>query len=378
MGVPPAPTPTASALGARSGGLVAGQVHIHNSVTQEPTLMELVRQIAEPVDLIITRLKEDAPKIEVWHRVGAERRTGMCRRRAGGHPSSQVFPSYPSAIWRLTTSVACANLVEQRILAQVASVRAVSVAGQGSAQMNSLQARKRRLSPSCGHRPVCNYRCVSACRLEGAPFKPHEDMLTCEDMAFVGVAVQTGHKEGAAHRGRTAGARRRWPCSRPYPGPGASRFTTNGVLLPCPPKSSKPRAGPVNISLDSLDPERYKQLTRGATCRLCWRGWRRRSVRAEPREAQRVHDSRVAAELPAFVELHPRATPTCALHRVDAGGRMQGRALGEPLSKGDLLAALQKLERSGAPGGLEPVARRSLAGSSPVMRVRWGFMGRPL
>ena len=34
-----------------------------NSVTQEPTLMELVRQIAEPVDLVITEgfKKEDAP-----------------------------------------------------------------------------------------------------------------------------------------------------------------------------------------------------------------------------------------------------------------------------------------------------------------------------
>ena len=105
----------------------------------------------------------------------------------------------------------------------------------------------------------CNYRCVYCMPPEGVPFKPHEEMLSYEDMVFfVRAAVRDGHLQGAAHRGRAAGAQGPARPGRADPGYARIRdisLTTNGVLLPRFAEALKAQGlDRVNISLDSLDP----------------------------------------------------------------------------------------------------------------------------
>jgi molybdopterin-guanine dinucleotide biosynthesis protein MobB len=91
-----------------------------NSVSAEPGLMELVRQVGEPVDLVITEgfKKEDAPKIEVSRR---ERSTELvcAQDELIGIASDQRFPDYLAPQLTLEDFSGLADLIEQRILAQV-------------------------------------------------------------------------------------------------------------------------------------------------------------------------------------------------------------------------------------------------------------------
>jgi molybdopterin-guanine dinucleotide biosynthesis protein MobB len=91
-----------------------------NTVTEEPELMELARQIREPVDLIITEgfKKQDAPKIEVSRR---ERSTELVSApdELVGIASDQSFPEYPVPQLALDDFPGLADLVERRILARV-------------------------------------------------------------------------------------------------------------------------------------------------------------------------------------------------------------------------------------------------------------------
>ena len=91
-----------------------------NSVSVEPGLMELVRQIAEPVDIVITEgfKKEAAPKVEVSRR---ERSTELVSTRDEliGIASDQEFPDQSAPQFALDDFAGLANLLEQRILAQV-------------------------------------------------------------------------------------------------------------------------------------------------------------------------------------------------------------------------------------------------------------------
>jgi len=91
-----------------------------NTATQEPSLLELARQVAEPVDLIITEgfKKQDAPKIEVSRR---ERSTELVSTPAEliGIASDQSFPAHPVPQFALDDFRALADLVEQRILGGV-------------------------------------------------------------------------------------------------------------------------------------------------------------------------------------------------------------------------------------------------------------------
>lgn len=116
----------------------------------------------------------------------------------------------------------------------------------------------------------CNYRCVYCMPPEGVSFKPHEEILSYEDMVFF---VQTAVELGISKVRVTGGE----PLVRKgltdlvglihaIPGIRDVSLTTNGVMLPR-------FAGPlkaagldrVNISVDSLEPQRYRALTRGGS-----------------------------------------------------------------------------------------------------------------
>ena len=114
----------------------------------------------------------------------------------------------------------------------------------------------------------CNFRCTYCMPKEGVKFKPHSDILTYEEIEeIVRVAVKLGF-----YKFRLTGGE---PLVRKgvvslvknlanIEGVKTVAMTTNGSLLPLYAKALK-EAGleRLNISLDSLDPERYKTITCG-------------------------------------------------------------------------------------------------------------------
>ncbi len=91
-----------------------------NSCQEERPLGELVRQIREPVDLIITEgfKRQDAPKIEVSRRARSTELVSTPDELIG-ITSDQPFPDYPVPQLALDDFRGLADLIEQRILARV-------------------------------------------------------------------------------------------------------------------------------------------------------------------------------------------------------------------------------------------------------------------
>ena len=91
-----------------------------NTVQEERPLGELVRQIREPVDLIITEgfKRQDAPKIEVSRRARSTELVSSPDELIG-ITSDQQFPDYPVPQLALDDFRGLADLIEQRILVRV-------------------------------------------------------------------------------------------------------------------------------------------------------------------------------------------------------------------------------------------------------------------
>lgn len=123
----------------------------------------------------------------------------------------------------------------------------------------------------------CNLRCVYCMPREGVPFIPHGQMLTYEDIvSFTRFAVSRGIRKvrltggeplvrkGIADLVRSLAA---------LPGIQDLGMTTNGLLL-------EEMAAPLkeaglhrlNVSLDTLDPQRYERLTRGGSLKKVLQG----------------------------------------------------------------------------------------------------------
>lgn len=123
----------------------------------------------------------------------------------------------------------------------------------------------------------CNLRCLYCMPEEGVPPKPHGSILSLEEIAAV---IEIAAREGIKHIRLTGGE----PLVRlgiadlirqirSIAGIESIALTTNGILLPEYALSLK-QAGldRVNISLDSLDPEQYRLITRWGDINLALRG----------------------------------------------------------------------------------------------------------
>lgn len=116
----------------------------------------------------------------------------------------------------------------------------------------------------------CNLRCTYCMPAEGVPLLPKQEMLTTEELLrIVGIAVDAGVEEVRLTGGE--------PLLRPDvvdivagisameggAGPVEVSMTTNALRLPTLAEPLR-QAGlsRVNISLDTLDPDRFKQLSR--------------------------------------------------------------------------------------------------------------------
>ena len=231
----------------------------------------------------------------------------------------------------------------------------------------------------------CNYRCVYCMPPEGVSFQPHADMLSYEDMVFfVRAAVQMGMSKVRVTGGEPL-VRRGLPelvrMIHALPQIHDISLTTNGVLLP---RFARVLKGSgldrVNISLDSLDPQRYRLLTRGGSLGAAMAGVES-ALRYDlsPVKLNVVMMPELLAELPNFVAItHDRPLHVRFIEWMPVGG-CGPRSTSESLTKDQVMAALQELgvERLGR---LEPVA--SPGGWGPARYYRFpihegtiGFIG---
>ena len=318
-----------------------------NQTGWEPSLRELVSRITEPVDLLITEgfKKQDAPKIEVSRR-GRSTELISEEDELIGIVSDQAFPAYRVPQLSMDDPVGIADLVERQILR---GCRA-PVSSHGPARGHVIDYLRISVTDRC------NLRCVYCMPPEGVVFKAHEDVLSYEDIAFfVEAAVETGISKVRLTGGEPL-VRRGLPdlvrMIRRVADVRDISLTTNGILLPRFAAELK-AAGldRVNISLDTLDPVRYRELTRGGSLEAALAG-----VEAAldhdlvPVKINVVMMPTVLDELPALAEL-TRARP---LHvrfiEWMPVGSCGPRTAEESVSKADVMEALRSI------GDLVPVA----------------------
>jgi cyclic pyranopterin phosphate synthase len=123
----------------------------------------------------------------------------------------------------------------------------------------------------------CNLRCIYCLPPEGIKSIPHEEILRLEEIeAIIRAAALAGIKkirltggEPLVRKGLEGLVRR----VASIPGIDDITLTTNGLLLP-PHAAALKEAGVkrVNISLDTLKDERYREITRGGELAAVWRG----------------------------------------------------------------------------------------------------------
>ena len=217
---------------------------------------------------------------------------------------------------------------------------------------------------------------------EGVPFKPHEDILSYEDMVFfVKAAVELGISKVRITGGEPLvrkGTADLVGLIRALPGIRDVSLTTNGVLLPRFAQALKDAGlDRVNISVDSLDPERYRALTRGGSLYAALDG-----VEAALRmgldqvKINVVMMPELLQELPDFVDI-TRNKPLHVrfIEWMPVGG-CGPRSTGEELTKDRAMAALQKmgagpLTAVPSPGGWGPARYYRFPGHKGTI----GFIG---
>lgn len=123
----------------------------------------------------------------------------------------------------------------------------------------------------------CNFRCVYCMPATGMTFQPRDELLTDEELLrVVRICTEIGFRKIRLTGGE--------PMIRPhladlvremrsYPGVDDISMTTNGILLPRMAADLKAAGlNRVNVSIDTLDPEKFKLMTRGGRLDLVLEG----------------------------------------------------------------------------------------------------------
>ena len=139
---------------------------------------------------------------------------------------------------------------------------------------------------------LCNLRCQYCMPAEGVRKRSHADMLTEEELLrAVRIAAQLGVTKVRVTGGEPLVKRNILSICRgiaDIPGVEELCLTTNGVLLP--PLADELRAAGVrrvNLSLDTLDAEKYARITHRMSGRCAARTGCGPFCRVRPREAER-------------------------------------------------------------------------------------------
>lgn len=213
----------------------------------------------------------------------------------------------------------------------------------------------------------CNFRCVYCMPPGGVQFKSHEEILGYEEMVFfVRAATELGISKVRITGGEPL-VRKGLPdlvgLIRRLPGIADVSLTTNGVLLPRFARELKKQGlDRVNISLDSLDPGRYHELTRGGRLESALAGVEAAFANElRPVKLNVVMMPELVEELDRFVALtKDRPLHVRFIEWMPVGGCGPG-STSEMLTKAELEKALEGLEDQlgpltavASPGGWGP------------------------
>lgn len=247
----------------------------------------------------------------------------------------------------------------------------------------------------------CNLRCVYCMPAKGVPFRAREDILSFEEIErFAAIAVGEGINkirltggEPLVRLGVVDHVRRLCEIT----GLESIALTTNGILLPkYAPELREAGLSRVNISIDSLDPETYRRMTRGGDVADALAGVDAAFDAAfSPVKLNVVVVRSLAQDLPGFVRmtmkraLHVRfieympigdgadADDTDAADAGRSGAEGEPGAASEPgatnecefhwtradnVSSDEILATLTATTAKAGYGVLEPVARSNTPG----------------
>ncbi|NPV92557.1 MAG: GTP 3',8-cyclase MoaA [Firmicutes bacterium] len=123
----------------------------------------------------------------------------------------------------------------------------------------------------------CNLRCIYCIPQEGVPLKPHEEILRLEEIIhLVKVAADVGISKVRLTGGEPLirkGIVNLVRVLSKIPGIDDLAMTTNGILFPrFGPELKEAGLTRVNLSLDTLKPERFREITRGGDWEQAWKG----------------------------------------------------------------------------------------------------------
>ena len=123
----------------------------------------------------------------------------------------------------------------------------------------------------------CNLRCVYCMPEEGIKLRPHLEILRFEEiLELVKVAADLGISKVRITGGEPLVRRGVVPFIRDLtriPGIKDVAMTTNGVLLPkLGPELKRAGLNRLNISLDTLEPEKFRKITRVGNLHQVWEG----------------------------------------------------------------------------------------------------------
>ena len=206
----------------------------------------------------------------------------------------------------------------------------------------------------------CNMRCGYCMPADGIPLLPREEILSYDEIERV---ARVAHSEGISRIRVTGGE----PLVRKdltyllgrlvnLLGPDSVALTTNGTLLADHAEELR-RAGlaRINLSLDSLDVERYHRITRGGELSSALDGLRAaQEAGFEPIKVNAVATEGLRREVDAFLDLVVHAgLHVRFIERMHVGDE-RTPPTEEPLTADDVLALV--VERAHARGLGEPVA----------------------
>lgn len=218
----------------------------------------------------------------------------------------------------------------------------------------------------------CNLRCLYCMPEEGVGWKPHDAMLSLEEMAeFVRIAAEEGFRRIRLTGGEPLvrlGIEGLVAEIHAIPGIESVAMTTNGILLP--EKAEKLKAAGlsrVNISLDTLDPEQFRTITRWGNIGDVFKGIDAAlEVGFKPVKINAVVVRSLNQDLLAFARMSiDRPLHVRFIEYMPVGDSCGGEGLGwteaDTIPNEELIAMINEQALAAGLGSLEPIVERDKA-----------------
>lgn len=225
----------------------------------------------------------------------------------------------------------------------------------------------------------CNFRCVYCMPPEGIRWQPHENILRYEEiLEVVRVAAEEGIREVRLTGGEPlvrAGIENLIRMIAAVPGIEDISLTTNGMLLEkMAPKLAEAGLKRINMSLDTLNPEKFKRITRGADLNQVLKGlYTADAVGIAPIKintvAMRGVNDDELLDLASLTLKHPWQVRFIELMPI---GNQEPWGVGFP-SPRDAYLPIQEIHELLAPLGLRPIEREEGSGPAQLFQIDSGL-----